>query len=316
MNLQDKKNFLILNPMAAITIKCVPVRFIVAVLSVVLPWMARAADKASCADSVAVALCIERPVNSSFMFDIGGAQILDTYLTPIKYKGLNLRLGYERLQAMKFSPWRWVSQIEAGVDYQKVKNPVGNHTMHSLMGEFQWGMMHRWHIGSVPGLQLMAGGETRFRGGVIYNANNSNNPVSAKIHWSIGLQGMAVYNMRLGKLPVTLRYQVVLPLLGVFFSPEYGQSFYEIYLGDRNGIVHCGWWGNRFDMRNLFTVDLHLGRTSLRLGYRGHIETSYINNLNYHFFTHSAIIGVSGEWLSLKSDKAETERARIISALY
>ncbi len=259
---------------------------------------------------------IERPVNSAFTFDVGGAQILDTYLTPIKYTGYNLRIGYERMQAMKFSPDRWVSQMDMGVEYQNVKNIPRNHVMHSLMAEYLWGMMHRWRIGAVQGLQLMIGGGTRFRGGVIYNANNSNNPVSVKLHWSVNIQGMAVYNMRLGRLPVTWRYEATLPFIGTFFSPEYGQSFYEIYLGDRSGLVHCGWWGNRFDMRNLLTVDLHFGRTSLRLGYRGQIETSFVNNLNYHFFTHSAVIGVSGEWMSLRMGNSETERARIISSLY
>lgn len=268
------------------------------------------------ADSIAVAERVVRPVNSAFTFDMGGAQILDTYLTPIKYTGMGMRLGYERMQTMKFSPERWVSQMDMGVEYQKVKNIPRNHTMHSLMIEYQWGMMYRWRLACVPGLQLMAGGSTCLRGGVIYNANNSNNPVSAKIHWSVNLQAMAAYNMRVGKLPVTFRYEATLPFIGAFFSPEYGQSFYEIYLGDRSGIVHCGWWGNRFDMRNLFTVDLHFGGTSLRLGYRGQIETSYVNNLNYHFFTHSAVIGVSGEWMSLRSGKGDVERARIISALY
>lgn len=287
-------------------------------VAVMLWWLPQSmlAQATSATDTASTAVPIERPVNSSFTFDVGGAHILDTYLTPIKYSGLSLRLGYERLQAMKFSPFEWVSQMDAGIEYQKVKNPVGNHTMHSLMVEYTWGMMHRWHMECLPGLQLMAGGGARFRGGVIYNANNSNNPVSAKIHFSANLQGMAVYNMRLGRLPVTLRYEATLPFIGAFFSPEYGQSFYEIYLGDRGDIVHCGWWGNRFDMRNLFTVDLHFGRTSLRIGYRGQIETSYVNNLNYHFFTHSAIIGVSGEWLSLRPGKKDSDKARIISALY
>lgn len=288
----------------------------VVMLLVILHHQAIAADTSATNDTSLAALPIERPVNSAFTFDIGGAHILDTYLTPIKYSGLGMRIGYERLQTMKFSPFKWVSQMDAGVEYQKVQNPVGNHTMHSLIVEYTWGMMHRWYMDCVPGLQLMAGGGTRFRGGVIYNANNSNNPVSAKIHWSVNLQGMAVYNTRLGRLPVTFRYEASLPFVGVFFSPEYGQSFYEIYLGDRDNIVHCGWWGNRFDMRNLLAVDLHFGRTSLRIGYRGQIETSYVNNLNYHFFTHSAVIGVSGEWLTLRPGKKMSDKARIISALY
>lgn len=267
-------------------------------------------------DTDSLPVKIERPVNSAFTFDIGGAQILDTYLTPIKYTGMNMRIGYERMQVMKFSPLHWISQIDAGIDYQKVKNIPRTRTMHSLMLEFQWGMMHRWHIDCLQGLQIMAGGSTRFRGGALYNAANSNNPVSAKLHWSINMQGMAVYNTHIRNLPITLRYEATLPFIGAFFSPEYGQSFYEIYLGDRRNIVHCGWWGNRFDMRNLFTVDLHFGRTSLRLGYRGEIETSFVNNLNCHFFTHSAVIGISGEWLTLRPGEKTIEKARIISALY
>ena len=260
------------------------------------------------------ALKIERPVNSAFTFDMGSSSILDTYLSPIKYTGMNLRLGYERLQAMKFNPVPWVMQMDAGIEYQRTKNIPRNHSMHSLMIEYQWGMMHRWNV--MQGLQLMAGGSTRFRGGAIYNSYNSNNPVSPKIHWSLNLTGMAVYNTNIGNLPVTFRYQASLPFIGAFFSPEYGESFYEIYLGNLENIVHCGWWGNRFDIRNVLTVDLHFGRTSLRIGYRGQIETSFVNNLNYHFYTNSFIIGVSGEWMSLKPRENTTEKARIISALY
>ena len=105
----------------------------------------------------------DKVITNARMAAIGSADILDTYLTPIKYSGLGMRIGYERLQAMKFSPFKWVSQMDAGVEYQKVQNPVGNHTMHSLIVEYTWGMMHRWYMDCVPGLQLMAGGGTRFR---------------------------------------------------------------------------------------------------------------------------------------------------------
>lgn len=255
-----------------------------------------------------------RPVTSAFMFEAGGASVLDTYLTPIRYKGYNLALGYERFQAMKFSPDKWIMQLACGIDYSNVNNIVKNRTMHSLMVEFQWGMMHRWNI--LPGLKLHAGGITGFNGGVIYNQYNSNNPCSAKIRWSAGLTGMVTYNLKIGKLPVTLRYQPIIPVLGAFFSPEYGEAYYEIYLGNLSNIAHFGWWGNRFDMTNIFTADLHFGATSLRVGYRGRIESSWINNINTQIFTNSAIIGISGEWMTLNPGNAVNKDARIISALY
>lgn len=257
-----------------------------------------------------------RPVTSAYMLNVGGASILDTYLTPIRYKGYNLRLGYERLQAMKFSPQRWVMQMSFGLNYDNVQNIVKNRTMHALMIDFEWGMMRKWDNILLPSLKLYAGGSTAFKGGVIYNQYNSNNPVSAKIRWGVNLTGMIAYNVKIGKLPITLRYQPTIPMLGVFFSPDYGEAFYEIYIGNYANMIHFGWWGNRFDMTNLFTADLHFGATCLRIGYRGTIESSWVNNLNTQIFTNSAVIGISGEWINLNPSKKINSDAAIISALY
>ena len=87
---------------------------------------------------------VKRPVTSSFMLEAGASSILDTYLSPIKNTGAHVRLEYERLQAMRFNPENWLMQLDAGVDYDNVTNPVGNHTEHSLMADFRWGMMRRW----------------------------------------------------------------------------------------------------------------------------------------------------------------------------
>ena len=255
-----------------------------------------------------------RPVMSAYMLDIGGASVLDTYLSNVRYKGLNLRLSYERMQAMKFNPDKWIMQLETGVDYTPSENPAGNYTIHTLMADFKWGMMHRWKMS--PELQLFGGGSTHFRGGALYAPANSNNVVSVKVDWGVDLTGMAVYNRKIGKLPVTFRYQATLPVLGVFYSPEYGESYYEMYVGNHSGLVHVGWLGNHFSMTNLLTADMHFGNTTVRVGYRGVIETSWINNLNTQIFRNSVVLGLCGEWLSVKPGSTLSEKARIISAMY
>ena len=258
-----------------------------------------------------------RPSISSFTAEVGGASILDTYLTPIRYHGVNTRLAYEGLRAMKFSPDRWIMQGVTAVEYANVQNPAGNHTMHSLMIDAKWGMMHRWNDVFTPRLTLHLGGSPQLRGGVIYNAYNSNNPVSAKIRLSLNLSAMASYHINVGRVPVTLRYQATLPTIGAFFSLDYGEAFYELYVGNTQGIVNVGWWGNRFDMENLLTADLHLGNSVLRLGYRNLIETSWVHNLNTQIFTHGFVIGISGEWLQLGARQKKLSPAvRIVSALY
>lgn len=54
-----------------------------------------------------------RPVMSAYMIEGGGARLVNTYLTPLKYSGWSAAFNYERMQAMKFSPDRWVMQLRA-----------------------------------------------------------------------------------------------------------------------------------------------------------------------------------------------------------
>ncbi len=278
-------------------------------LAFMLGWTASAA---TAQDSVAVV----RPALSVFTVDAGCASLLDTYLTPITYRGQNFRLGYEHFQATGFKPHTWTRQLEVGIDYGHVKNQAGNHVMHSLMTEARWAMMHRWRPGLTEKLQLMAGPMTQLRGGVIYAPGNSNNVVSFKIHWAVGAQLMAVYNTSLFRHQLSLRYQASIPVLGAFFSPDYDEAYYEIYVGNHDGLAHVGWWGNRFDMTNYLTADWRLGGTVLRLGYRGRIETSWISNINTHIFTHSIVLGIGGEFLSLSHSKKLSRAARIVSSQY
>lgn len=255
-----------------------------------------------------------RPIMSAYMVDLGHTSVLDTYLSSIRYKGVNLRLSYERMQAMKFNPKKWIMQLEAGVDYTPAKNPSKDISMHTLMADFKWGMMHRWRFS--PELQLFGGGNAEFRGGALYVPANSNNVVSVKINMGLNLTGMAVYNRKIGKLPVSFRYQATLPLISAFYSPDYGESYYEMYVGNHSGLVHVGWIGNHFTMQNLLTADMHFGKTTLRVGYRGVLETSWINNLNTQIFRNSLVLGVCGEWISVTSGSHLSEKVKTISAMY
>ena len=54
--------------------------------------------------STATSALSERPVLAMFTAAVGHASLLDTYLTSIRYKGLNLELGFEHLQNTGFNP--------------------------------------------------------------------------------------------------------------------------------------------------------------------------------------------------------------------
>lgn len=258
-------------------------------------------------------VAVLRPVTSAFTIEAGSAHIADSYLTPLHYNGWNVSAGYERFQAMRFDPERWIMRLNGGLSLARTVNPARNAALWNVDLRLGWGMMRRWSV--IPGLTFAAGGSTSLSVGALYLSRNGNNPVSAKAAWTVNATGMATYSFRLGKLPITLRYQPELPVIGAFFSPDYGELYYEIYLGDHSNLVHCAWWGNRFVFDQLLTADFRFGATALRVGYRGHILNSRVNNIISREYTHSFVIGVSGEWFSV-GPRGISPEARTISAYY
>lgn len=257
-----------------------------------------------------------RPVTAAYTLGIGTSHITDTYLTPLKYKGIATSLGYERLQAMRFSPEKWVMQLQGSLSLDRDENPARNAAMWDLDFSVSWAMMYRRHISALDGLQLWMGGATSLDVGALYLSRNGNNPVSAKASWTIGLTGAAVYNTRIARLPLTFRYQPTLPVTGAFFSPDYGELYYEIYLGNHSGLAHAAWWGNYFRLNNLLTADLRFGSTNLRLGYRADILSTKVNNIVTRRIDHVFVVGISGNWLSLPRSGSVSPNAKIISTLY
>ena len=79
-----------------------------------------------------------RPVFSAYTLEAGSAQIADTYLTPLKYNGQHFGIDYQRWQAMKFDPQRWVMQLDTRLTLNHTVNPAGNATMWDAMLEFRW----------------------------------------------------------------------------------------------------------------------------------------------------------------------------------
>ncbi len=256
-----------------------------------------------------------RPVLSAYSVEAGSAHLADTYLTPLRYTGWHTALRYERMQARTISPERWIMQLDCALNVDRtLTSPARNSTMWNFELDMRWCAMRRHTLGS--GLTFAAGPGINLRGGALYLSRNSNTPASAKGALTLDARGMASCPVRIGRLPVVLRYEVALPVVGAFFAPDYGQLYYEIWLGERSGLCHMAHWGAYFAMDNLLTADLRLGGTTLRVGYRNHILSTKAEDIVSRRVTHAFTVGIATEWLSLSPRKRSTPDARIISALY
>lgn len=257
-------------------------------------------------------VAVERPVAAAYTIEAGSSHLADTYLSPLRYSGWRTTLRYDRMQAMRFDPERWVMQLDFSATVDRTVNPVRNATIWYGGLEFSWGMMRRfWRSGN---FSAMGGGEARINLGALYASRNGNNPVSAKGALTLGLTGRLTWRGRLGRLPLTVAWQPTLPVAGAFFAPDYGQLYYEIYKGERDGLAHAAWWGNYFRLDNALTADLHFGATSLRVGYRCNYLLTKVNDITSRMISHTAVIGVSGEWLSV-NPRRRSANVKMISAL-
>lgn len=255
-----------------------------------------------------------RPVNAAYTLRAGSAHIADTYLTPLKYSGWTAGFAYQRLQAAKFSPERWVMQLGVSLDAQRTLNPAHSANMWSAALQIDYAML--WRAKWRYGLSFGVGPQASLIGGVRYLDRNGNNPASARAAFTFNATGYAAWRGNIGRLPVTVRYQPSIPVIGAFFGPDYGELYYEIYLGNHSGLAHCAWWGSYFRMDNALTLDLHFGSTALRLGYQGVIESTKANDIVTRTCQHSAVIGVSGDWISMPTTNALSKETKIITAGY
>ncbi|MGL5958026.1 MAG: DUF3316 domain-containing protein, partial [Phocaeicola sp.] len=161
-----------------------------------------------------------------------------------------------------------------------------------LAGMVNWSYAWHYQFQIARGLKLLAGPMIDLNGGFIYNTRNSNNPAQAKLSMNLAASAMAIYRFRIGNFPFIARYQFNLPLLGTLFSPEYGQSYYEIFT--------LGHWGknilftslhNQPSMRHLLTLDFPISRVNLRLGYLCDLQQSHVNSLKSHMWSNIFMVG-------------------------
>ena len=282
-------------------------RVVISILLMLASFSLRATET----DSAEITI---RPVTSTFMLKAGSSHRADTYLTPLKYEGWNAGFEYERFQAPRFAPERWIMALNMGFDVDRTMNVVRNAAMWGAGLEGRWALWHRWN--PIPAVTVGAGGSTTLDVGALYQSRNGNNPVAAQASWTVDLSVMAAGRFKIGRIPAVVLYRASLPFIGAFFAPDYGQLYYEMYLGDTSGVVSVARWGRYFRFDQRLTIDFRLGSTTLRLGYSFDGGSTKVHSIVTRQVRHSAVIGVGGEWISLGHKRLTASDVRLIQSLY
>ena len=231
-------------------------------------------------------------ITNTQMLGIGAVNTLDTYLSPEEYTGTELRYISH---SVRENGTKLSRELVHQAQILSVRNRRENNNELGGFYNFQYNWQYalgKWNVGEGE-LRLKAGGGIDTRLGFLYNMRKSNNPAQAYGQVNIAPNAVAAYRFRLRNLPFLLRYEVQVPLLGLIFSPNYGQSYYEIFTRDNydhNLVVTSP--VSAPSLRQLLTLDFTLRHTTFRVGYLGDYQQAKVNQLRQHVWSNLLVLGI------------------------
>lgn len=232
-----------------------------------------------------------RYVMRSTLFGVGHSNVFETYLSPLEYTGTEVRFLHESMLMIRLLGGKVSGQSLIQVNASYNKNISQTAEMYAGLVNWSYALHYQFRMNDDK-LKILVGPMLDLNGGVVYNRRNSNNPAQAKAYGGLGASGMLIYKFRIARYPLTVRYQANLPLLGVMFSPEYGESYYEIFsLGNGGRNVVFTSLHNNPSLRQMVTLDFPIRNVTMRVGYVCDIQQSKVNNLKSHAYSHDFMIG-------------------------
>lgn len=221
---------------------------------------------------------------------VGYTNIYDTYLSPLEYTGVELRVLAEKDKATA-SGFHHNFQHEAYISTTKNNRKTASEI--AGMYSFSYALLHDVNLLKVENLSLRAGGHATLNAGFLYNTRNENNPAQGRLGLQVGPSVMGKYDFKIGRRQMAVNYEASAPLVGLMFSPNYGQSYYEIFTrGNYDSNCVPTTIVSTPSFRHVLTVDFKLGKRTLSVGYLGDYNQYKVNSLKYHNYTHSILVGV------------------------
>lgn len=240
-----------------------------------------------------------RPVTGIYSLGIGSRRAVSRYLAPVRYTGTEYSFSGRWSKAMPFAPEKAMMEFDGGFSGGfSYLNPRKNSSMQGISADFAWNMRRMWRL--PMDFTLTAGGGIELDAGALALLKNSNNPVNIELAAAFGAAASASWVHTVGRLPMAFGLDLRAPLLGAFFMPGYGETYYEISVGNHSGLVHFGWPGSRRQLKGTLSVKMDFGKTAMEVGYAFRWSHAAANNLMLSSSSNMFTIGVIPGGLGLK----------------
>lgn len=223
------------------------------------------------------------------LFGIAHANILDTYLSQETFRGTELRYVSQMFRQREGSR---VSTETLHQVFMAAADSRGNSkALLTALYNLRLGWHYNW-AWAHPDIRLKVGGMLDATLGGAYNTRNSNNPAQARASLSIDPSARLSWAFSMGGRRLVLSYEAAMPIVGLAFSPNYGQSYYEIFSENNydHNIVPTSPF-SAIEWHHTLTLDFRLWRKTFSIGYIGDIRQMKANNLKNHHYTHGLLVG-------------------------
>jgi len=225
----------------------------------------------------------------TFLFGAGATNLLDTYLSPEKYRGTDYRLSSLSERRRDTSRVSFMQMVN--VSLQTADNRSSNGNLLGGLASYAFGWHYHLQLFGER-VELQVGALADLSLGFVYSTRNGNNPAQLRAAADVRPSVAATCPFRLWRVPLSARLQADAPLCGLMFSPRYGQSYYEIFYRndyDRNLVPTT--FVSTPSVRYTLSLDFPLLGTTWRVGYMGDIRQSHVNDIKTHTWTHAAVVG-------------------------
>lgn len=229
---------------------------------------------------------IMRSLSRSHNFSVGANNIYDNYMSPLEYKGITIRYNYLFTRETSWFDANFEKYQNIGIELSKSNNPNRNASYYGLLLTYQLG--GHYYIPNLDRLKFGFGVLGNVNLGGLYNTRNGNNPATARFY--IGLLPSAVIQYKItNKLPIQL--QVDFSLLGCYFQPQFGESYYEIYLGNRSGLFNFTSLHNFRSIKLDLSSKVFIFKKYFRVGILGDFTQTKIHETITHNYSWNFVLG-------------------------
>lgn len=202
----------------------------------------------------------------------GYGRQIDTYLSPMAYRGWQLGLGNEWWQAFRqdtklgrtgrLANWGHVGRVDLAAG--RLVNTAQSNLFYSLHIDAGWGAFYCWKWID-DRLKVHVGPYLEGSFAVREHGSNVNKIVSFDVAVEAMAMGGVSWSFYGKKTSYRLNYLIRTNLIGFDFLPEYWESYYEISQGVP-GQARCSGPWNHHTLKHELTLDLQFPHSTWRVG--------------------------------------------------